>query len=57
MPDEYLARAGRIPRKTHLTSAEDGAFHRLKKKLGCLTDADVIRFVLRDRFKVEGLLG
>lgn len=56
MPEEFTLRIGRNPAKTNLTAGEKQQLYKLQALLKCSSEADVIRQVLRDRMKAEGLL-
>lgn len=56
MDEPYPERISREAAQTNLTQGEKAHLRTMQKRLHCSSEADVIRIILRDRFKAEGLL-
>ena len=57
MDETYIDKVARQRAGTTLTPGEKRGLSRLRAKLNCANEADVIRTVLRERMKAEGVLG
>ena len=56
MPEEFTPRIGRKAAQTNLTDGESRAIDKLQVRMQCRSRADLIRTVLTQRLRAEGLL-